>query len=71
MGHLHKVRKNICSITKVTVDELMKKNDDPSEDYLPPRQIENREHIVQVTAVKFKDLQGITSSDQKGVFPIM
>ena len=42
---------------------------DPLEDYLPPRKIENREHIVQVTAVKFEDLKGISSSDQTGVFP--
>ena len=39
------------------------------EDYLPPRKIKNREHIVQVTAVKFEDLKGISSSDQTVVFP--
>ncbi|OEU11422.1 hypothetical protein FRACYDRAFT_245985 [Fragilariopsis cylindrus CCMP1102] len=41
--------------------------DDP--DYLPPRVIENREHIVQITAVNFEDLKGISSSDQTGAFP--
>ena len=35
-------------------------NDDLSEDYLPPRQIKNREYIVQVTAVKFEDFKSIT-----------
>ena len=70
MGHLHKVRKNLCLTTKVTVKELMEEtNDDLSEEYLPPRQINNREHIVQVTAVKFEDLKGMTSSDQTGAFP--
>ena len=44
--------------------------DDPSEDYLPLRKINNREHIVQVTAVKFEDLKGIPSRDQTGEFPI-
>ena len=41
------------------------------EEYLPPRKIKNREHIIQVTAMKFKDLKGISSSDQTGVFPHM
>ena len=31
--------------------------------------MENREHIVQVTAVKFEDLKGISSSDQTDAFP--
>ena len=42
---------------------------DPSEEYLPPKKIKNHKHIVQVTAVKFKDLKEITSSDQTGSFP--
>ena len=42
---------------------------DPSEEYLPLRTIKNRDHIVQITAVKFKDLKGMTSSDQMGSFP--
>ena len=41
------------------------------QEYLPPRIIKNREHIVQVTAVKFEDLKGILSSDQTGAFPNM
>ena len=58
MGHLHKVRKNLWPTTKVTVDEIMKEtNDDPSGEYLPSKQIKNREHIIQVTTVKFKDLK--------------
>ena len=39
------------------------------EEYLPPRKIENKDHIVQITAVKFKDLKGMMSSDQTGAFP--
>ena len=27
---------------------------DPSEDYLPPQNIKNKDHIVQITAVKLK-----------------
>ena len=70
MGHLHKVRKNLRPTDKVTTEEIMEDvENDPSEDYLPPRKIENREHIVQVTAVKFEDLKGILSSDQTGAFP--
>ena len=42
----------------------------PSEDYLPPRKINNCEHIVQIIAVRFEDLKGITLSDQAGAFPI-
>ena len=70
MGYLHKVRKNLRPTDKVTTEEIMEEvEDDPSEDYLPPRKIKNREHIVQVTAVKFEDLKGILSSDQTGAFP--
>ena len=68
MGHLHKVRKNLRPTDKVTAEEIMEdEEDDP--DYLPPREIKNREHIVQVTAINFEDLKGISSSDQTGAFP--
>ena len=70
MGHLHKVRKNLRPTDKVTTEEIMEEEaKDPSEDYLPPRKIKNREHIVQVTAVKFEDLKGILSSNQTDAFP--
>ena len=70
MGRLQKVRKNLRPTDKVTKEEIMEDvEEDPSEDYLPPRKIKNREHIVQVIAVKFKDLKGITSIDQIGAFP--
>ena len=70
MGHLHKVRKNLRPTDKITTEEIMEdEEEDP--DYLPPRIINNREHIVQVTAVKFEDLKGISSSDQTGAFPNM
>ena len=49
--------------------EENKDKTDPLEEYLPPRKIENRDHIVQITAVKFEDLKGMTSSDQTGAFP--
>ncbi|OEU17012.1 hypothetical protein FRACYDRAFT_239613 [Fragilariopsis cylindrus CCMP1102] len=68
MGHLHKVRKNLQPTDKVTTAEIMEdEEDDP--DYLPPRVIKNREHIVQITAINFADLKGMTSSDQTGAFP--
>ena len=72
MGHLHKVRKNLRPTEKVTTEEIMEDIvEDSSEDFLPPRKIKNCEHIVQVSAVKFEDLKGISSSDQTGVFPNM
>ena len=46
-----------------------KNKTDPSEDYLPPRTIKNTDHLVQITAVKFEDLKGMTSSDQTKAFP--
>ena len=82
MGHMHKVRQNIRSTIVVTDTEIMEENkdtkdpsedylppQDPLEDYLPPRLIKNRDHILQITAIKFKDLKGMTSSDQTGAFP--
>ena len=72
MGHMDKVRQNILSKKPVTVEEIMEENKDtkdPLEDYLPPRTIKNRDHIVQITAVKFEDLKGMISSDQTGAFP--
>ena len=71
MGHMHKVRQNVCSTKVVTDTEIMeehKDTKDPSENYLPPRTIKNRDHIIQITAVKFEDLKGTTSSDQTGTF---
>ena len=64
---MHKVRQNIRSTKVVTDMEIMKKKKDktdPSGDYLPPRTINNRDHIVQITGIKFVDLKGMTSSDQ-------
>ena len=55
-----------------TTEEIMDENKnkkDPIEEYLPPRNIENKDHSVQITAVKFEDLKGMTSSDQTGIFP--
>ena len=72
MGDLHKVRKNLRPTDKVTTEEIMEEVvEDPSEDYLPPRKIKNCEHIVQLTAVKFKDLKEISLSDQTGAYPHM
>ena len=72
MGHLHKVRKNLRPTNKVTTEEIIEEvAEDSSKDYLPPRKIKNHEHIVQVTAVKFEDLKGISSSDQTGAYPHM
>ena len=65
MGHLYKVRKNLQPTGKVTTEVIMEEvAKDPSENYLLPRKMKNREHIVQVTTVKFKDLKEITSGNQ-------
>ena len=72
MGHMHKVKQNIQLKKAVTVEEIMEENKDtkdPLEVYLPPRKIKNRDHIVQITAVKFEVYKGMTSSDQTGAFP--
>ena len=37
----------------------------------PSKKITNREHNVNVNAVKFEDLKGISLSDQTGAFPHM
>ena len=69
---MHKVRQNIRSTQAVTATEITEENKDKtelSEEYLPPRNIKNRDHIVQITAVKFEDLKGMTSSGQTGAFP--
>ena len=69
---MHKVRQNIRSTKVVTDTKIIEENKDktdPSEDYLPPRTLTNRDHIVQITAIKFADLKGMTSSDQTGAFP--
>ena len=69
---MHKVRQNIRSTKGVTDTEIMEENKDkvePSEEYLPLRTIKNRDHIVQITAINFADLKGMTSSDQTGAFP--
>jgi hypothetical protein len=44
--------------------EENKDKKDPLEDYLPPYKIEDKDHIVQITSVKFEDLKGMTTSDQ-------
>ena len=40
--------------------EENKDTKDPLEDNLPSRTIKNIDHIVQITAVKFEDLKGMT-----------
>ena len=55
----------------VTTEEKMEANEDkkdPSEEYLPPQKVANRDHIVQVTVVKFEVLKGMISSDQTVTF---
>ena len=70
MGHIHKVRKNLRSTQEVMTEKIMEETEE-DEDYLGPRKIKIREHIVQVTAMKFEDLKGISSSNQTGAFPHM
>ena len=68
----HMGPKNLWPADKVMAEEIMDEIvEDSSEDYLPPRKIKNHEHIVQVTAVKFKVLKGVSSSDQTGAYPHM
>ena len=56
-------------MAKKIVEEVA---EDPSENYLsPPRKIKNCKHFAQLTAVKFKNLKGISSRDQTGAFPHM
>ena len=56
----------------ITAEEIMDENKDkidPLKNYLPPRKIKNRDHLVQMIGVKFEDLKRMTSSDQTGAFP--
>ena len=72
IGHLQKMRKNLQATDKVISEKIMEEvEENPSENYLPPRKIKNCEHIVQVTAAKFEDLKGILSSNQIGAYPHM
>ena len=69
MGHLHRVRKNLRSTTKVTLDMIMNEiTDEPALD--PPRKIHNREHYVCINAIGFPELNGMISTDQMGRFLI-
>lgn len=72
---MHKVRQNIKSTTKVTIEteeitDEKKDIEDPSEKYLLTQKIKDREHIIQVIAEKFEDLKGMILTDQTRAFPI-
>ena len=69
MGHLHKVRKNMRPTDKVTAEEIMEDVEEEEAEGPAPEKIINREHHVNVNAMKFEDLKGISSSDQTGAFP--
>jgi hypothetical protein len=68
MGHVHMIRKGIRS-TKPTVNEIMNEEIDPEPPLEPPRQINNREHNVEVTTIAFEELKGIMATDLPGRFP--
>jgi hypothetical protein len=68
MGHMHMIRKGIRS-TKPTVNEIMNEEIDPEPPLEPPRQINNREHNVEVTAIAFEELKGIMATDLPGRSP--
>ena len=68
MGHLHKVRKNMQPKDKVTADEIMEDVEEEEAEGPAPEKITNRKHNVNVNAMKFEDLKGISSSDQTGRF---
>jgi hypothetical protein len=42
---------------------------DPEPPLDPPRQINNREHNVEVTTIAFEELKGIMATDLPGRFP--
>ena len=67
---MHKMRKILRSTQKITTEEIIEEETE-DEGNLPPRKIKNREHIVQVIAMKFEDLKEILPSDQTGAFPHM
>ena len=69
MGHMHKVRKNLRPTDKVTAIEIMEDVEEKEAEGPPPKKIEDRKHNVNVNAVAFEDLKGISSSDQTGAFP--
>ena len=54
---------------KVTADEIMEDEEEEEAEGPTPEKIINRQHNVNINAVKFADLKGISSSDQTGAFP--
>ena len=69
MGHLHRIRKNLQSTTKITLQIIINETTDkPALD--PPQKIHNREHYVCINAIDFPELNGMISTDQTGCFSI-
>ena len=69
MGHLHWLRQNIRSTTKITLEMIMNETDEEPPLELPQK-INNREHYVGINVVNFEDLNGMNSTDRTGQFPI-
>ena len=70
MGHQHRLQKNICSTKKVTTKMMMNKTEEkPTLD--PPCKIYDHQHNVEITTLKFQELQGMISTNQTGQFPII
>jgi hypothetical protein len=55
MGHMHMIRKGIRS-TKPTINEIIDEEINPEPPLDPSRQINNREHNVEVTTIAFEEL---------------
>jgi hypothetical protein len=56
-------------MTKPTINEIMDEEIDPKPPLEPPRQINNREHNIEVTTIAFEELKGIMATDLPGRFP--
>jgi hypothetical protein len=69
MGHMHMIRKGIRPTNKPTANEIMNEEIDPEPPLDPPRQINNREHNVEVTTIAFEELKGMMATDLPGRFP--
>jgi hypothetical protein len=63
MGHMHMIRKGVRPTNKPTANEIMNEEIDPEPPLDPPRQINNREHNVEVTTIAFEELKGIMATD--------
>jgi hypothetical protein len=69
MRHMHMIRKGIRPSNKPTVNKIMNEEINPEPPLDPSRQINNREHNIEVTTIAFEELKGIMATDLPGRFP--